>query len=242
MKNGPHHPPEPPKRFYQAVDVAETPDGWQVRLDGRPVKTPKRAPLALPTRALADAIAAEWEAQGASINPHSMPLTKLANSTLDGVTAAEAAVRAEIVAYAGNDLICYRAERPDRLAQLQRARWDPLLIWVTEQFGARLHAVTGVMPVRQSQDCTRRLADAVAALDAFALASAHVMTTLTGSAVLALAHIHGRLTAEEAWSAAHVDEDFQSATWGEDAEARKRLDARRAEMLAAARFFALSRV
>lgn len=241
IKNGAHQPPEPPKRFYKSAGVAETPEGWQVQLDGRPVKTPKRAHVALPTRALADAVAAEWDAQGPAIKPHSMPLTRLANSTLDGVIGGEAQVGAEIVAFAGNDLLCYRAERPRSLAQLQRDRWDPLLIWVTEHLGARLHATTGLMPVRQSEDCMERLAAAVAAFDTYALASAHVMTTLTGSAVLALAHLHGRLTVDEAWAAAHVDEDFQMAQWGEDAEAKKRRDARHAEMAAASRFFALSR-
>ena len=241
MKNGSHQPPQPPKRFYNAAHVVQTPEGWQVQLDGRPVKTPKRGVLLLPTQALAEAVAAEWEAQRASVDPRTMPLTKLANTTLDGVVGHEAAVRAEIVAYAGNDLLCYRAERPERLAQLQHEQWDPLLSWATEQFGARLHTTTGVMPVRQSEDCVSHLREAVAALDAFALASTHVMTTLTGSAVLALAYIHGRLTVEEAWTAAHLDEDFQIAQWGEDAEARKRRDARHAEMLAAATFYQLSR-
>ena len=241
MKNGPHQPSEPPKRFYKAVTVAETPGSWQIQLDGRPVRTPKRGLLLLPTRALADAVAAEWEAQGATIDPRTMPLTKLANTTLDGIVGQEEPVRAEIVAYAGNDLLCYRAERPERLVELQHQHWDPLLIWVTERFGARLHATSGVMPVHQSEDCIARLRKAVAALDPFALASAHVITTLTGSAVLALAHIDGRLTAEETWAAAHVDEDFQIGQWGEDAEAKKRHDARHAEMLAASRFYALSR-
>lgn len=241
MKNGPHQPPQPPKRFYKTVAVAKTEDGWQVQLDGRPVKTPKRAALALPTKALAEAVAAEWDAQTITIDPRSMPLTKLANTTLDGVIGREEAVRAEIVAYAGNDLLCYRAERPERLVQLQHERWDPLLTWATERFGARLHATTGVMPVTQAEECVARLGEAVEALDAYALAACHVMTTLTGSAVLALAHLHGRLTAEEAWSAAYVDEDFQIGQWGEDFEARKRRDARHAEILAAARFYALSR-
>jgi chaperone required for assembly of F1-ATPase len=170
-----------------------------------------------------------------------MPLTKLANTTLDGVIGREAAVRAEITAYAGNDLLCYRAERPDALVQRQHERWDPLLIWVTDHFGARLHTTAGVMPVRQAEDCITRLGEAIAALDAYALAAGHVITTLTGSAVLALALLHGRLSAEQAWESAHVDEDFQIEQWGEDAEARKRRDARSAEMLAAAQFYALSR-
>ncbi len=241
MKNGSHQPPQPPKRFYKTVGVADTADGWQVQLDGRGVKTPKRAPLVLPTEPLAEAIAAEWDAQGTSIDPRTMPLTKLANSTIDGVIGREDAVRAEITAYAGNDLLCYRAERPEKLVQRQHERWDPLLIWTTEHFGARLHATAGIMPVRQPEECVARLGEAVAALDAYALAAGHVITTLTGSAVLALAFIHGRLSAEEAWEHAHLDEDFQIEQWGEDAAAKTRREARHAEMRAAASFYALSR-
>ncbi len=241
MKNGSNPPPAAPKRFYKTVGVAEMDGCWHVQLDGRGVKTPNRAPLALPTRALAEAIAAELDAQSSIIDPRSMPLTKLANTTLDGVMGREAAVRAEITAYAGNDLLCYRAERPEKLVQRQHERWDPLLIWATDHFGARLHTTAGVMPVRQADDCIARLAEAIAALDAYALAAAHVITTLTGSAVLALAFLHGRLSAEQTWETANLDEDFQIEQWGEDAEARKRRDARTAEMLAAAQFYALSR-
>ena len=242
MKNGSHTSPEVPKRFYKAAAAAETPEGWQVRLDGRGVKTPKRNSLMLPTRALAEAIAKEWEAQAATIDPRTMPLTKLANTTLDGVIGHENAVAAEIAAYAGNDLLLYRAERPERLVALQHELWDPLLIWVTDHFGARLHTTSGVMPLAQAPECLVRLHAAVDALDAYALASGHVMTTLTGSAVLALAHFHSRLSAEEVWSMAHVDEDFQISQWGEDAEAKKRRETRHAEMLAAATFYRLSRV
>ena len=242
MTNGTSTPPNRPKRFYQSASVKETPEGWQVELDGRPVKTPKRSALVLPTKALAEAIAAEWQAQGASIDPHSMPLTKLANSTLDAVIGQEGLVRAEMTAFAGNDLLCYRAESPERLRQLQHERWDPLLTWVTERFGARLHSTNGIMPVKQAEECVARLGAAVDALDPFALAAGHVMTTLMGSAVLALAHLDGRLSAQEAWEAAHLDENFQIAQWGEDAEAKKRRASRNAEMLAAAEFYRLSRI
>lgn len=241
MKNGSSTPRETGKRFYKTVSIAQTPEGWEILLDGRPVKTPKRASLRPPTKALAEAVAAEWEAQGSSIDPRSMPLTKLANTTLDGILGSEAAVQSEIVAYAASDLLCYRAERPARLVQLQHERWDPLLTWVTERFGARLHATSGIMPMPQAEACLAKLRQAVDLMDAFALASVHVITTLTGSAVLALAFVHGRLSAEEAWAAAHLDEDFQIAQWGEDAEARKRREARHAEMLVAAQFYHLTR-
>jgi len=247
MKNGNGHGSgsdalrNAPKRFYKAVSVAATDGGWQVLLDGRGVKTPRRLGLRLPTQALAEAIAAEWDAQQGSIDPRTMPLTKLANSTLDGVIGREAAVAGEIVGYAASDLLCYRAERPDTLARTQRQCWDPLLAWARERFGAELNTTAGIMPVGQSDKALAALRDAITALDAFALAAAHVMTTLTGSAVLALAHIHGRLTLDEAWSAAHIDEDFQTGRWGEDTEAKMRLEARRAEMAAASQFHRDSR-
>jgi chaperone required for assembly of F1-ATPase len=242
MKDGLPQPSQPPKRFYKTALAVQTPEGWQVQLDGRGVRTPKRASLTLWTKPLAEAIAAEWQAQGPSIDPRTMPLTKLANSTLDGVADREDAVSEEVLAYAGNDLLCYRAERPEGLRQLQHEEWDPLLTWATQHFGARLHTTTGVMPVKQNEECLTRLHAAIDALDPFALAACHVMTTLTGSGVLALAVIHGRLTAEEAWQAAHLDEDFQIAQWGEDAEAKQRRDFRHAEMLAAVEFYRLSRV
>jgi chaperone required for assembly of F1-ATPase len=241
MKNGSSTSPALPKRFYRSVTVEAASDGWRVLLDGRGVKTPKRLALLLPTQALAQAIGAEWEAQADIINPASMPLTKLANSALDGVTGREEAVRDEIIAYAGNDLLCYRAGHPEALALLQRQAWDPLLAWAAEYFGANLKTATGVMPVAQAPAAVAKLAEAVARFDAFALAACHLMTTLTGSALLALAHMHGRLTLEEAWKAAHIDEDFQITRWGEDAEAKKRRDLRLAEMQAASAFFRLSR-
>jgi len=242
MKNGGHKGAETVlKRFYQGVLVKEFAEGWQVLLDGRSVKTPKRAALVLPTKALAEAIAAEWEAQQAIIDPRTMRLTKLANSTLDGVIGKEDAVRKEIIAYAANDLLCYRAERPQELARQQQEHWDPLLDWVRERFGSRLVTTTGLMPVAQPQDSLACLGTALDDFDAFALAACHVMTSLTGSAVLVLAHIEGRLTVSQAWNAAHVDEDFQTSRWGEDAEAKQRRDLRYAEMAAAAAFFAIWR-
>jgi chaperone required for assembly of F1-ATPase len=240
--NGSDRPKEAPKRFYQTVSIASTDEGWQVLLDGRGVKTPKRLTLLLPSKALAEAIAAEWNAQVGSIDPRSMPLTKLANTTLDGVIGREEAVAAEIVGYAGNDLLCYRAERPDTLVELQRQQWDPLLVWARDHFGAPLALTTGVMPVTQPDVAVARLREAIEALDAFALAACHVMTTLTGSAVLALAHMHGRLDLDETWAAAHVDEDFQITRWGEDAEAKKRRDLRGMEMAAASKFYHASRL
>ncbi len=244
-------PPRPlPKRFYKSVALAEVssplPGGegrtlsFRLLLDGKPVRTPAKNELALPARALADAVAAEWEAQGERIDPATMPLTRLANSIIDGVIARQAEVRAEIVKYAASDLLCYRAEGPEELVRRQAESWDPVLAWVRDRHGAALAAVQGIMPATQSSAAMDAVARALEPFGAFELAAIHVMTTLMGSALLALAHAHGHLSAEAAWTAAHVDEDWQIRQWGEDAEAKARRDRRRAEMQAASRLLALS--
>jgi chaperone required for assembly of F1-ATPase len=195
--------------------------------------------LALPTRALAEAVAAEWEAQGERIDPATMPLTRLANSTIDGVIARQAEVRAEIVKYAGSDLLCYRAEGPEELIRRQAETWDPVLAWARAALGADFNVSQGVMPAAQPDAATEAVARARQPHGPFALAAIHVMTTLMGSALLALAHAHGHLSAEAAWVAAHVDEDWQISQWGEDAEAKARRDRRWAEMQAASRLLEL---
>jgi chaperone required for assembly of F1-ATPase len=195
----------------------------------------------VPTRALAEALAVEWEAQGERIDPATMPLTRLVNSVLDGVTGREAEVRGDVAKYAASDLLCYRAEGPAELVRRQAEAWDPVLAWAREALGARLVLGEGVVPVAQPSAATAAVEGALAELDAFSLAAHYVMTTLTGSALLALAHARGRLTAEEAWAAAHVDEDWQISQWGEDAEAKARRDRRWAEMQAASRLLELLR-
>jgi chaperone required for assembly of F1-ATPase len=232
--------PPLPRRFYRTAEVAASGEGYAVRLDGRPVRTPKKHLLAVPTAALAEAIAAEWNAQGERIDPDTMPLTKLANTALDGVVPHRAAVAAEIVAYAGSDLLCYRATAPEPLARRQRAAWDPVLAWVETELGASFALGEGVMPVAQSQAALARIAAAVDRFTPLQLAALHVMTTLTGSALLALAHALGRLTVDQAWSAAHVDEEWQVSQWGEDAEAAARQRRRLAEMHAASAFLKLA--
>jgi chaperone required for assembly of F1-ATPase len=168
-----------------------------------------------------------------------MPLTRLVNSALDGVAGREAEVRAEIAKYAVSDLLCYRAEGPSELVRRQAVAWDPILAWAREALGARLSTAQGIVPVAQPEAATRAIESGLARLDPLALAAHHVMTTLTGSALLALAHGHRRLTAEEAWAAAHVDEDWQISQWGEDAEAKARRDRRWSEMQAASRLLRL---
>ena len=231
-----------PKRFYATVAVAgpdATVAAYRLLLDGKPLRTPAKAVLAVPTRALADAIAAEWDAQREHIDPATMPLTKLVNSGLDGVRTREEAVREDIVKYAASDLLCYRAAHPELLVRRQAELWDPVLAWGREALGAHLVVAEGLMPVAQPEAIKAALARELAGYDAFALAALHVMTTLTGSALLALAHARGRLTAEEAWAAAHVDEDWQIGQWGEDAQAAARRQRRWLEMQAASRLLAL---
>jgi len=231
-----------PKRFYTSVSVdAKSPGDYRIRLDGRPVRTPAKAELAVPTAALAEAIAEEWRAQGTHVDPSSMPLTRLANSAIDGVARREAEVRADIAKYAGSDLLCYRAEGPEQLQRRQAEVWDPILRWAEQELGARFAIGTGLMPVAQPDAAKAAVARALQDFDGFALAALHVITTLTGSVVLALAHARGRLTAEEAWAAAHVDEDWQISKWGEDAEAKARRERRWAEMQSASRMLGLVR-
>ncbi|MCJ2122731.1 ATP12 family chaperone protein [Methylobacterium sp. J-077] len=234
-----HAKPALPRRFYQEAGFAEGPDGFRLTLDGRPANTPARNPLSLPTRALAEKVAAEWAAQAIVIDPAKMPLTRLANTSIDGVAPRHAAVVEDLCAYAGTDLVAYRAGDPERLVSAQAAAWDPILDWAREAFGARVILSEGVMHVTQPSDTVRALSEAVAAVDSpFRLAGLHTLTTLTGSLLIALAVLRGRLTPAEAWDAAHVDETYQAAVWGGDAEAEARLAIRRAEFEAAAELIA----
>lgn len=229
-----------PKRFYQTVDVREEPGGnFAILLDGRPVRTPKKLQLQVPTRALAEAIAAEWSAQTERIDPATMPLTKLANSAIDGVVGREQAVIDDIAAHAGSDLLCYRAQAPDGLVAAQRTHWDPVLAWAEDALAAPLVLGEGVIHVDQPQASLDAVKAALAGRDGFSLAALHVLTGLTGSALLGLAVALGRLTPEQAWEAAHVDEDWQIGQWGEDHEAAQRRQNRRRDFDAAARMLTL---
>jgi chaperone required for assembly of F1-ATPase len=228
-----------PKRFYKSVTVESRDGGFAVLLDGRSVRTPKKATLVLPTRALAEALAAEWAAQETHIDPTTMPLSKIAITALDGVIQHKREVAADIVKFAGSDLLCYRAEAPAALQRLQAEAWNPVLKRMEREIGHRFALAEGVMPVKQSRAALDAIAAVVAPYDAMALACLHVMTTLMGSAVLALAHAKGWLSAADAWAKAHVDEDWQIAQWGVDVEAAARREKRWAEMQAASRFLAL---
>lgn len=230
----------PPKRFFTQASVEQAGDAFVLSLDGRRARTPGKAPLAFPTRALGEAVAAEWNAQGVTVDPRSMPLTKLANSAIDGVAADPAAVAADLVRYAGSDLVVYRAGEPDRLVAVQSGAWDPVLVWARERLGARFALREGLMYLEQPPEAVAAVAASIAGENPFRLAALHVMTTLTGSVLLALMHAAGDLDVDAAWHAAHVDEHYQESRWGEDAEAAQRRAARRAEFDAASRFHALS--
>jgi chaperone required for assembly of F1-ATPase len=226
------------RRFYSHAGIGSADKGFEVLLDGKPVRTPARRALAAPTRALAEALAAEWETQQDVIDPATMPLTRLANSIIDGVADARGPVKAEVVKFIGTDLLVYRAERPRGLAARQAELWDPVLDWMREHAGARFVLAEGIIHVAQPE----RAVVAAAALipeDAWRLGAVHAMTTLTGSALLALAVLHGALTTDAAWTAAHVDEDWNLAEWGDDALARERRAFREAEMRAAGRVLQL---
>jgi chaperone required for assembly of F1-ATPase len=224
---------ELPKRFYKAAAALPVDGGYAVALDGRTVRTPAGKPLAVPDLAVASALAAEWEAQKERINPGTMPLTRLVNAAIDRVAVEMAAVRADIVAYSGNDLICYRADGPDSLIEAQNAAWNPLVQWARDALGARLTLVEGVIHAPQDPEALEAVARAVEPYDALRLAALHTATTLSGSAIIALAVAQRHLGVGAAWTAAHVDEDWQMRQWGRDDMAMSRRDARFAEFEAA---------
>jgi len=238
--NGPARKVSLPKRFYKEVAVK---DGGRasILLEGKPVRTPGKALLTLPSRALAEAVASEWRAQRERIDPSTMPLTRLANSAIDGVAGREQAVIDDIVRHAASDLLCYRAEGPEALVEAQGKHWDPVLAFAREELKAPLVLAEGIVHVAQPEASLTRIRGEMEGLDPFSLAALHVMTALTGSALLALAVLKGRLSPEEAWEAAHVDEDFQISQWGEDAEAATRRENRWRDFAAAARALALAR-
>jgi len=231
--------PPLPKRFYATSGVVPADGGFAVTLDGRKLKTPAKKALVVARPTLAEAIAAEWAAQGTHIDPASMPLTRLANTALDAVAAARDEVAADIVAYAGTDALCYRAQSPAELVARQSERLDPILGWAAAALGVQLNVTSGIIHSTQPAEALQAMAACLAPCDHWQLAALHVMTTLTGSAVLAMAVANGRVSAPEAWSAAHVDEDWQIEHWGGDEEARKRRAQRWNEMSAAAQFLDL---
>ena len=225
--------PQLRRRFYERVEIGDAEEEFPIVLDGHPVKTPARRTLAAPSRALAQHLAAEWEAQREAIDPAKMPLTRLANTIIDGVAAAPDEVADEIVKYLGSDLVCYRAKTPQRLVVRQSQHWDPILAWAKAVLGAEFATVQGITHLRQPDDAIAR-ASAAIPRDPWRLGAVHASTTLTGSALIALALARGDIGLDAAWAAAHVDEDWNMALWGRDELGLKRCAYRFAEMIAAA--------
>lgn len=230
------------KRFWGAVTVAarEADAAWAVLLDDRPLRTPGQRPMHLPTAAFAEAVADEWRAVGDTVQPLAMPLTRLANSAIDAVRGREAEIAADIAGYAAADLLCYRAAGPAGLVARQAAAWDAILAGLAQRHGLAFAVTTGIGHVAQPAAMLERVRAMLGAQTAFRLAALHIMTTLTGSAALALSVADGVATAEEAWAAAHVDEDFQAGQWGSDAAAMARRAARWRDFASAARVLALT--
>ena len=221
------------QRFYAHAGVVEAPGGFAITLDGKPVRTPSGRPLVAPHREIADAISAEWDAQQETIDPRTMPLGRLANSVIDAVVDRGEAVTADVAKYFGSDLLFYRAGHPEALVAREAAHWDPIVFWAADVLGAHFILAEGIMHVRQP-DSAIAAARAALPTDPWSIAALHVVTTLTGSALLALALMRGVIDQDQAWAAAHVDEDWNIERWGEDEEVAARRAARLVDFRAAA--------
>lgn len=229
------------KRFWTATDTAEAAGGYTVHLDGRPVRTPSKAPLILPTRALADAIAEEWDAQDGKIVPASMPVTRAANAAIDKVAHQHADVARMLADYGDTDLLCYRADSPAELAARQADAWDPLLDWAESALSARLRPFTGVMPHPQDPDSLARLHREVETLDFWALTAFHDLVGLSGSLIIGFAAIRDVHPARTLWQVSRIDETWQQEQWGSDEDAEKVARRKENDFINAKRFFDLSR-
>lgn len=226
------------KRFYTVAGISAGANDFAVTLDGKPIRTPGKNPLTAPTKALAEAIAAEWGAQGESIEPMTMPLTRLANSVIDGVAANVQAVADDIAKYFETDLLFYRAGFPEALIARQTEHWDPVLRWAADDLGAHFILTEGVMHVQQP-DAAIAAARAALPAEAWLVGALHVVTTITGSAMLALALSHRAFSEAQVWAAAHVDEDWNREKWGADEEVEARRAGRQKDFEAAARVLRL---
>ncbi|MGM4981192.1 MULTISPECIES: ATP12 family chaperone protein [Rhizobium] len=231
-----------PKRFYKDVTINPGNDGHAIALDGKVVKTPARHSLALPTEALAKLVAAEWARQVDVIDPATMPVTRLVNSAIDGVATESQAVFDEIVRFSGSDLLCYRANEPERLVARQSERWNPVIEWAAREIGARFILAEGVIHQQQPREAISAFAAALRKYDTpMELASLHTITSMTGSAILALAFAEGWLPLADVWSLAHLDEDWTIEHWGSDEEAEHRRAQRFEEFQAATDVFSALR-
>lgn len=229
------------RRFWKEVSTREEEGGHAVLLDDRPVRTPAKAPLLLPTPAMAEAVAAEWRAQEQEIAPRTMPATRGANAAIDKVAVQFDEVATMLSAYGDSDLLCYRADGPAELVERQAAGWDPLLDWAADRYAARLETRQGVMHAPQSPQALGRLDARVREMNAFELAAFHDLVSLSGSLVLGLAAAEGHAPAEELWQLSRIDESWQEEQWGPDEEAREVAEVKRQAFLHAKRFFDFSR-
>ena len=227
------------RRFWKAVALEPEADAWTVRLDDRPLRTPARAALLLPTRALGEAVAEEWRSAGATVDPRSMPMTGLANSAIDRIAPDKSAFASGLARYADADLACYRSEWPPELVERQADVWDPLLAWARRRFDVDFVTTSGLLHVPQPTATVDRLAHEVTVVDAFRLAGLSPLVTIGGSLIAALAVLQKSMTPEEAWQAVSIDERWQLDRWGSDAEALTALENRRADFMAAASFLEL---
>jgi chaperone required for assembly of F1-ATPase len=227
------------RRFYKNVAFAAEPGGRGVRLDGKPVRTPARNSLILPSPALADAVGQEWDSQGDTIDPRSMPLTGLANAAIDRVTPDRAGFAKGLAAYGETDLLCYRAAEPPDLVARQQATWDPLLQWARLRYDIAFEIIVGIIHRPQPPATVARLAEAIGARTSFELAALSPLITISGSLVTSLALAEGAIGADAAFDATHLDELWQAEHWGEDWMATDARAARRADFNAAARFLSL---
>ncbi|WP_375194954.1 ATP12 family chaperone protein [Sphingobium sp.] len=224
------------KRFYKDVAVVPGAAGFEIQLDGRPVRTPARASLALPNVSLAEAIAGEWRCQGETVDPRSMPFTGLANGAIDQIAPNRESFAEGIARYGTSDLLCYRAEGPAELIAREASAWDPLLDWARHRYDVTFRVTHGIIPVDQPVETLERLAAAVAAFDPFTLAGLSTLVTLSGSLVCGLAIVDGGHDADAIWTASEVDEAWEVEQWGEDAEAAARSALRRNEFAMARDF------
>lgn len=227
------------KRFWKEVAVEREGDGWTVKLDGRPVRTPARAPLVVPTEGLADMMAEEWRVVDDELDPRSMPLTGLANAAIDRIAPERLVFASGLAKYAEADLACYRSEWPPDLVERQAQSWDELLAWGRRRYDVDFATTSGLLHVPQPQATIDRLSQAVAELDAFQLAGLSHLVTTGGSLLAALAVLEKALGPEEAWQAVSIDDRWQLEQWGADKEAQQALERRRRDFFAAARFLEL---
>jgi chaperone required for assembly of F1-ATPase len=230
-----------PKRFWETASVTPVDGGWTVMLDGRAVRTPAKAPLVLPTAALAELVASEWDAQQGEVRPETMPATRMANSAIDKVQPQFAEVAEMLAEYAGTDLLCYRAEEPEPLAARQAERWNPLLAWAEAHYGAPLLVTRGIVHVPQPAGSLQELRAAILAQGPHQLAALHDLIAITGSLVLGLAIAEGRITADDGFDLSRIDEHWQIEQWGQDEEAAEIEAAKHRALIEAARFHKLCR-